>query len=282
MWATLQGTAVGGSGAVGHEVGERHAAERPLVDEPQLGPVVGEVEPRRAGASPPARPARSHQQLAAHAQVGDQGLPVAVGGRAAPARGTCRAAAAARTWLPVEPGGEVGGPGQVPAGDPRLPRNSRRARWCGRRRGPARPRRTTSTSGSSGIRGVGRPRRLAGVGRPGARRRAALGAPGRARSRRSRRPSARPPSCCGRCPRRATSSPTTARAVKIFSWSGPSSVDAVLRDAERRPRRSAPAGWSSSPGRRRGVADCAISGSSRWCTNVGRRRHARATGRPCR
>ena len=66
---------------------EREAAERALVDEPQLGPVVGEGEPdpqvllvRRAG--------RLDQQLAAHAQVREQRLVLVE--RAA--TGTCRAA----------------------------------------------------------------------------------------------------------------------------------------------------------------------------------------------
>jgi hypothetical protein len=96
---------------------EREMAERPLIGEPQVGPGVGEGETdpdvRRNG------PARiTQQQLAAHAEVGEQGIL----GHRRRARRRLRhgqpqvLAAAARPGdgEPARGGGEVAGAGLVP------------------------------------------------------------------------------------------------------------------------------------------------------------------------
>ena len=64
---------------------------------------------------------------------------------------------------------------------------------------------------------------------------------------------------------RSGSPPTHTGAVKVFAWSGPSFDDGT-RGRPGRGRRTAPAGWSSSPGRRRARGRSAISGSKSRCT----------------
>ena len=167
------------------------------------------------------RVGRLDEQLAAHAQVDDQGLPVAVGGLAGPARGTCRGArpqrrrcrSAGRRGRPARgrAGGRPGRRGTAPRAIVRPTTWSCEAAADDLDLGQLRHPRRSGGLGAGGRRSTGR---------RGRRRRRV----GRARSRPPRRPSARPPSCCGRSPSPSTSSPTTARAVKSFSWSGPSSV----------------------------------------------------------
>ncbi len=177
------------AGVVRHEIGHREAPERALVDEAQLGSVVGEGQPDpqvllvgSAGVE--------HEQLPAHAQVPDdrdvrrlrpvgQRQPQVL-----PATGHARrrcGPAAGRRSRPGRPGG-----GERPVGDGRP--TSTIVRPATHRCSPDR---TTSTSGSSGMRCA----RPSGPRGPGGR-----AGPGRTPS---RRPAARPPSWTARPPRRA-------------------------------------------------------------------------------
>ena len=248
-------------------VGERQPAERPLVDEPQLGPAVGEVEPASAGASAPGASAASTSSWPLMPRWAISACRWPSGARstqpevlaAAPAASTCVAASAGRRGRPAR------------ARDGARPRAAAGTRAAldraVRRRGRARPRRTTSTSGSSGIRAVAEARRRVGARVDRRRRARRVGRGGLSSARRARQPAARPPSCCARCPSPSTSPPTTAAAVKIFSWSGPSSVTRYSGT----PSAAAAVSscrlvFQSRPAPR--VAELRISGSSRWCTNV--------------
>ena len=96
-------------GQVGAALRERQAAEHALVDEPQLGAVVGEPEPH------PQVPfggggGRLHQHLAAHAEVAEQGV---TGVQRQPQ--VLAAAAGVGEGAPGQPGDEVVGPGEVPS-----------------------------------------------------------------------------------------------------------------------------------------------------------------------
>ena len=149
-----------GDGHVGDEVGERHPPEGPLVDEPQLGPVVREVEPGvqvllRRGVGR-ARPA------AGRSCPGGRSGPA--GGRRGPparARGTCRGArrqgrrcrSAGRRGRPVRgrDGGRPGCRGTAPR------RSAVRRRGPAGRAGRPRPRgaQASARSGASTPGGVG-------------------------------------------------------------------------------------------------------------------------------
>ena len=136
----------------------------------------------------------------------------------------------------AQPGGEVVGAGLVPAHRPRVPDLDRRRRPCRPpsgpgRGGPPRPRAArarvrhrlaVATAASTG----GRRRAVAGVAarRLGVRARPAAGGTPPRRPR-----PARPPSCCARCRCRTRRSWTIATAWNSLAWSGPSSVDGVLR-----------------------------------------------------
>ena len=119
MWRARRhsGTvAVGAPAATSGTSGERHPAEGPLVDEPQLGPAVGEVEPgvqvllaRRVG--------RARRAAGRSCPGGRSGPAGGRRGPPAPARGTCRGAGAAVTASPVSRAARSAGPGDVTAGD---------------------------------------------------------------------------------------------------------------------------------------------------------------------
>ena len=229
MWATASGMP---SGA---ERRQRESPEGALVDEAQLRAAVGEVEDgvavlleRRVG--------RLDEHLAAHAEVDDEGVlavedepeVLAPARRRGDRRSVSRAARSSGAGVVAACHAHAADPG---------------ARRCGaRRRGPRRPRRTTSTSGSSGI-SRGRDDRTGcscvslARWRTGARR-------GRARP--PWRPSAPLPSCCGPCPSPSTSSPKTTRAWNSFSWSGPCSSTRYSGEPEADRSRPSPAGSSSS------------------------------------
>ena len=251
------------------------AAEGALVDEPQLGSVVGEVEPGVQVLLVAARrPARRAAGRSCPRWTSRPASPSAAGR----ARGTCRAARPPRRRA-GEPGGEVAGP----------------ARW---RRATRAPRTSTPRDRAADdvvVRGRGgrpRPRGAqasaasAGLGARGRRRPWARGRPRRAGS------SAVQALLGGlllglllaaaRCRRRGPRRRRPTRAAKVFSWSGPVLGDAVLGDAEAVAAAvsSCRLVFQSRPAPR--VADCAISGSKRWCTNVAGRRRCPPTGRPRR
>ena len=126
-----------------------------------------------------------------------------------------------------QPGGQVGGAGQVPADragvqHPDLADRSGPTTWA------ARPRRTTSTSGSSGTAVTAAASAAVGSSVLSSGCRCAA-----ARSRRPRRPAARPPSCCGRCRCRRSRRPTTALGVEDLLVVRALLGDDVLRHAER-------------------------------------------------
>ena len=131
----------------GDERVHRQPAERALVDEPQLRPVVGEPHPDpQVLLVGPAGVGDEH--LPAHPEVGEHGVVARRAAvelqpqvLAAPADLGDRAAG--------QPGGEVG-VRRRGAGAPRAGAPPRRRRSCGCSTCSARPRRTTSTSGSSG------------------------------------------------------------------------------------------------------------------------------------
>ena len=223
MWAIDVGT------PSAPRLGQRQAAEGALVDEAQLGPVVGEPKHARAGASRRGRRRGSHQQLAAHPEVGEHRVAVARDRQpqvlaAAPGRGD---------------------PCARPAG-----RRSRRgpAEVAAHRRGCRDLDGGDACAGARGRPGrAGRPRpraaraRCQAVGRPTLRR--ARQGPAQAsvapRGRRgccprpARRPAARRPSWCG--PRRArarTCRPTCTCARKLLGVVGASSTTEYSGDAE--------------------------------------------------
>ena len=245
MWAIGSGTPSSSSSA------RASAAEGALVDEPQLGPAVGEPEPGvqvllLRGVRPARRAAgRSCPRWRIRPTESPRGR----------ARGTCRAAG------PRRPGGSTRRSarslraGHVATGDP-VRRGARAADGAAddvvgeaaaddldlgelRHAGSRRPSGSSSSASPSGA----APRRGRGPG---------------PRAGRDRRPgllgglllgvllAAAGPAAEDLVARRRRS------ASNSFSWSGPSSVDEVLGGAEAGRDVPAPAGWSSSPGRRRG------------------------------
>ena len=164
----------------------------------------------------------------------------------AAARGTCRAAGRRRPA--GRPGPRRSRPARPGDGAPDAGGAPRRRRSGDRPRAASRPRRTTSTSGSSGTGGqasaAGRSTVSSGD------RDAAAGRRRRARGRPSRRPAARPPSWTG--PRRGRTVAADAHlGGEGLGVVGAVVLDDVLRHAEGVLGATAPAGWSSSPGRRR-------------------------------
>ena len=127
------------------------AAEGALVDEAQLATVVGETRPAPRRWVSSAAVGRLHEQLAAHAEVPDQGERR---GRRARARGTCRAGCTAATVRPASRSSRSAGSGRVPT-DRSWVQHLGVERPCGRsptgrdRGGRPRPR-AARASGSAG------------------------------------------------------------------------------------------------------------------------------------
>ena len=189
------------------------AGRRSAARSPGLGAAAAEREPDPQVALV-GRAGRLDEQLAAHAEVAEQGVAV-VERRA---RGTCRGGGRPRS------GGRSARrrsrPGRGGRGAPAAGGAPRPTRWCGRRRGArgrrgrSRPRAARARCRSSAGRSTGAGGDRLGTGGRSGR---------RARRTPSRRRPARPPSWSGRRRCRSGWSPTRTCAVKVFMWSGPSS-----------------------------------------------------------